>query len=181
MRWSPRDRGQEGVSAALSFSARPAETAGPGDVTDTLACRAVSADELAASLPSWLLTGAIPDPPQPLADLAGILNALGAARRDSSGETEPPGGEMRSILRSLSADEADWTVVTASIASSLGLPAVILSIANRPLAVVDTGIPFFTALDEIPELQEARAMLAIVSPGGHAPGATFRPGPAPGQ
>ena len=160
------DRGQEGISAAFSFSAQLVETGGPEDIAGSLACRAVAPDALAASLSSSLLTGTVPDPPQPLAELAGILNALGAARRDVSGREQTHGEGMRALLRGLSADEADWTVVTASIASSLDLPAAILSIADRPLALVDTRIPFFAALSTIPELQRWREKLALVSPAG---------------
>ena len=165
------NRGQEGISASLVFAAQRAETAGPEDTAAALACRAISPDTLAASLSASLLTGTVPDPPQPLADLAGILDALGDARRDASaGEQTPgeqtPGGGMRASLRSLSADEADWTVVTASIAASLGLPAAILTIADRPLALIDSGVPFFTALSAVPELQVYREKLAALSPAG---------------
>ncbi len=160
------DRGQEGVTMALAFSAQLARTAEPDDVADALACRAVSPDTLAASLSSSLLSGAVPDPPQPLADLAGILDALGEARRDASGGQRPRGEGMRAMLRGVSPDEADWTVVMASIASSLGLPAGVLSLADRPLAIVDTRIPFFTALSAVPELQRFRENFAVISPAG---------------
>jgi hypothetical protein len=160
------DRGREGVSAPLTFSAQVADTGGPDDLADALACRAVSPDTLAASLSTSLLTGAVPDPPQPLADLAGILDSLGAARRDASSVRQSPGAAMRAGLRGLTTDEADWTVVTASIASSLGLPSAILSVADRPFTLVDTRIPFFTALSAIPELQRFKAKLALVSPAG---------------
>ena len=159
-------RGQEGISASLAFSAAVVETGGPEGLADSLGCRAVSPDTLAANLWLSLLTGTVPDPPAPLVDLAGILNALGTARRTASGGQQAPGARMRAILRSLSADEADWSVATASIASGLGLPAAILSIADRPLALVDTGVPFFTALSAIPELQRFRKELASVSPAG---------------
>jgi hypothetical protein len=54
----------------------------------------------------------------------------------------------------------------ASIASSLGLPAAILTTAGRPLALVDTRIPFFSALSAVPELQRHRETLARLSPAG---------------
>jgi hypothetical protein len=168
------DRGQEGVTAALTFAASIAlsgepEIHGvpwPGDSGSALACRAVSPDTLAASLATSLLSGKVPDPPQPLADLAGILGALGAARGPASDGQQSPGTGMRGALRSLSPDEGDWTLVTASISSSLGLPAAILFVAGRPVALVDTRIPFFTALSAIPELQRFRGSLAGISPAG---------------
>ena len=159
------DRGQEGVTAALTFPVPIALSVVPSDGS-ALACRAVSPDTLAASLGASLLSGKIPDPPQPLADLAGILGALGAARRPASAGQQSPGTGMRAALRGLSPDEGDWTAVTASISSSLGLPAAILFVAGRPVALVDTRIPFFTALSAVPELDRFRGSLAAISPGG---------------
>jgi hypothetical protein len=72
---------------------------------------------------------------------------------------------MRNMLRTLSPDEADWTVVTASIASTLGMPAAILSLGDRPLALVDTGIPLADALDAAPSLGPWRQKLALLSSG----------------
>lgn len=160
------DRGQDSVTAALTFPAPIALSGEPGDSGSALACRAVSPDTLAASLGSSLLSGTVPDPPQPLADLAAILDALGAARRPAPAGQQSGGTGMRAALRGLSPDEGDWTVVTASISSSLGLPAAVLFVGDRPLALVDTRVPFFTALSAVPELKRFRESLARISPAG---------------
>ena len=159
------DRGQEGFTAALPFSAQLAVEPRADDSAEALACRAVPQDTLAGSLPGFLLSGAVPDPPQPLADFAGILDVLGIERQAAGGEPLPGTG-MRGMLRGVTGSEAQWTVVMASIASSLGLPAAILTTAGRPLAVVDTRIPFFSALSAVPELQRHRETLARLSPAG---------------
>jgi hypothetical protein len=163
------ESGQEGFSRALTFSAQSVEDGQPGSLADSLACRAVSSDTLAASLEESLLTGARADPPQSLAELAGILASLGAARRQAGTTTsvpETPEPGMRNLLRSLSGDEADWTVVITSIASTLGMPAAILTLGARPLALVDTGIPFSDALNVVDGLGRSRERLAALSSGG---------------
>jgi len=163
------ERGQEGITRSLSFSAQPVEDDAPRSLADTLACRSVPQDTLAGSLGESLLNGARPDPPQPLAELAGILDALGAARRQAHtalAVDEAPRPAMRNLLRGLSSDETDWIVVTASIASTLGMQSGILLAGDRALALVDTGIPFFNALAEVPSLGRFRGELAGLSPGG---------------
>jgi hypothetical protein len=134
-------------------------------------------DTLASSLGESLLTGARVDPLQPLAELAGILSSLGAGRRfagivtAAAGPDSPSPEEilrpgMRNLLRGLSRDESDWITVIASIASSLGMPAAILSVGARPLALVDTGIPFSEALGAVDGLPRFRDRLAVLSSGG---------------
>jgi hypothetical protein len=170
-------RGQEGISRSLSFSAQEVEQGPPRSLSETLACRVVPRDTLAASLGEQMLTGARPDPAQPLAELAGLLASLGAARSQahavsgvsSAGSArfdESPRPGMRNLLRGLSADESGWTIVTASIASSLGMPAAILSVGDRALALVDTGIPLSNALAAVPALERFREKLAALSSGG---------------
>jgi hypothetical protein len=171
------ETGQDGFSRALTFSAQPVQETRSQSLAESLACRAVSADTLASSLEESLLTGARANPPQPLAGLAGILSSLGAGRRlagmvtaaagpssPSQEETLRPG--MRNLLRSLSGDESAWTTVMASIASSLGMPAAILSIGARPFALVDTGLPFSEALAQVDGLSRFRDRLAVLSSGG---------------
>jgi hypothetical protein len=171
------ERGAQGISRSLSFSAQAAEGGPRRSLAEALACRAVPQDTLAANLAESLLEGARSDPSQPLAELAGILNSLGAARRqahtvpgvspaDSTRTPESTGPTMRNLLRGLSPDESDWTIVTASIASTLGMPAAILSLEDRPIALVDTGIPFANALAAVPGLERFSEKLAGLSPGG---------------
>jgi hypothetical protein len=57
-------------------------------------------------------------------------------------------------------------VVTASVASSLGVPAAIVTRGARPLVAVDTGVPFFTAIGALPGLDRFQQALASVSPAG---------------
>jgi hypothetical protein len=169
------ERGRESVSTLLSFAATPSAEGPAGSLAEALSCRAGARDTLAASLPDFLLTGARTEPPEPLAELAGVLRALGAQRsrvrdeRGNSGEREvrePIRETMRGMMRSLAADEAGWTVVGASIASSLGMSSAIVSIGDRSYAAVDTGVPFFSAFSWIPGLDPFRQTLGFLSPGG---------------
>ena len=162
------ERGQEGNSRSLAFSAQPVDGGPPRSRAELLACRSVPNDTLAASLSETLLQGARPDPPQPLAELAGILASLGAARRQArAGSADTPRGlTMRSLLRSLASDEPGWTIVTASIASTMGMPAAILCVGDRVLALVDTGIPLSNTQTVLPSLGRFREQLALLSSGG---------------
>jgi hypothetical protein len=168
-------RGQEGASSAFTFPVQVPEESAAVDAASAQACRAVPRDTLAAGLADTLLSGARPLAPQPLADLAGILDALGAARTaravPAAGADRPvpssPGSlSMRAALRGLSPDERDWAVVTASVASSLGMPAAIVSRGERFLVAVDTGVPFFTGLAALPGLDGFQSELASISPSG---------------
>ena len=169
------ERGQEGVSQSLSFSATFVPVGPPGSRAEDLACRAVRQDTLAASLPDSLVGGARPTQEQPLIDLAGVLDALGSARSTGAGESSPvvppqagesPSPSMRNLLRTLSPEESEWTVVTASIAASLGMQSAVVTVGERPFAVVDTGIPFFSALAAIADLARFKDTLAALSPAG---------------
>jgi hypothetical protein len=73
---------------------------------------------------------------------------------------------MRNLLRTLSPEESEWTVVTASIAASLGMQSAVVTVGERPFAVVDTGIPFFSALAAIADLARFKDTLAALSPAG---------------
>ncbi len=162
------DRGREGISRSLTFSAQPVEQGPHPGRAESLACRVVTNDTLAASLSETLLNGVRPDPAQPLADLAGILASLGAARRQARTESVDPGprSSMRNLLRGLASEESGWTVVTASIASTLGMPTAILCAGDRALALVDTGIPLASAQEAVPSLGRFREQLAALSAGG---------------
>jgi hypothetical protein len=171
------ERGQEGVSRSFTFSAPTVGEGSPGTLAEILACRAVPQDTLAASLPETLLSGGRPVPAQPLVELAGTLDCLGRARRaqDTVGSSRAailpatsdfPKPLMRNLLRTLATEESEWTVVTASVASSLGVQAAVLSVRDRSFALVDTGIPFFDAIAAVPGLEGFRQTLAALSPGG---------------
>ncbi len=162
------ERGQEGMTRSLSFSAPVTEEGPPRSAAQILACRAVPKDTLAAGLSDTLLPGPRPDTPQPLEELAGILGCLGAARRQAHTEQGDavPDLTMRNALRGLASDEADWTVVTASVASTLGMPAAVLCMGDRALALVDTGISLSDAQDAVPSLRRFREQLARLSPEG---------------
>jgi hypothetical protein len=73
---------------------------------------------------------------------------------------------MRNLLRTLSPGEPEWTVVMASIASSLGMPAAIVSVGDRAFALVDTGIPFSNAMAAVPRLERFHGALAALSTAG---------------
>jgi len=160
-------RGSEGASSAFSFPVQLG-AATPADMAAALACRAVPQDTLAAALGDALLSGARAATPQPLLDLAGILDALGAPRAVGSGPlpSSPLPPSVRSSLRELSPGPGDWAVVTASVASSLGLGAAIVTRADRVLVAVDTGMPFSTELQAVPELARFQPELAAISAGG---------------
>ena len=169
------ERGQEGFSQALSFSATVVPVGPPGSPAEDLACRAVPQDTLAASLPDSLAGTARPPQEEPLIELAGVLDALGAARSASAGASSPempplpgetPSPSMRNLLRTLSGEESEWTVVTASIAASLGMQSAVVTVGKRPFAVVDTGIPFFDAMASIAGLARFKVALAALSPAG---------------
>ncbi|HTZ52423.1 MAG TPA: hypothetical protein VMF68_12225 [Spirochaetia bacterium] len=160
-------RGSEGASSAFTFPVQ-LDVAAPRDLAAELACRAIPQDTLAAGLGDSLVSGTRATSPQPLVELAGVLDALGAARAVGTGAlpSSPLPSSTRSALRGLSPDSADWAVAMASVASSLGLGAAIVTRADRVLAAVDTGIPFFTALEAVPGLARFQAELAAISPGG---------------
>jgi hypothetical protein len=169
------ERGQEGRTRWLSFPAKAVQEESRVGLAETLACAAAPQDALAAHLAETLLSGARSNPPHPLAELAGILDSLGAARAGAlkfAGTTQAlpasafAGPSMRNLLRTLSPEESEWTVVTASIASSLGIPAAIVAVGERPFAIVDTGIPFLDAFAAVANLERYRQTLAVLSPAG---------------
>jgi len=161
-------RGQEGASSGFTFPVPLPRDGWQPDLARALACRAVGQDTLAAGLADAMLGGVRPTAPAPLADLAAILDSLGASRRiaDRPEVSSPEPLPMRSSLRGLSGEEGEWAVVTASVASSLGVPASIVTRGARPLVAVDTGVPFFTAIGAVPGLDRFQAALASVSPAG---------------
>jgi hypothetical protein len=73
---------------------------------------------------------------------------------------------MRNLLRALSPAESEWTVVIASIASSLGMPAAIVSIGDRAFTLVDTEIPLSDAMTSVPALERYHKVLTALSRAG---------------
>jgi hypothetical protein len=179
------DRGQEGYSRSLSFTARTGEEGPPRNAAQLLACRAVTQDTLAASLEDSLLAGARPEPGQAgavlpgqtgldagqrLIELAGVLSALGSARRQQ-GDAAPENSEgtprtMRGMLRRLVPDEPGWAIVTASIASAFGMRSAVLSAGDRSFALVDTGMPLDAALEGLRRFDHFKQKIADLSEGG---------------
>jgi hypothetical protein len=162
------EHGQEGVSRALTFLAQTTEDGPRQRTAEILACHVVPNDPLAASLSEALLQGARPEPPQPLVELAGILASLGAARSQAGAASVQSAAAptMRNQLRGLASDEADWTVVIASIASTLGIPTSIISFRDRALTLVDTAIPISDAVHAVPSLAHFNELLSFLSLGG---------------
>jgi hypothetical protein len=70
---------------------------------------------------------------------------------------------MRNLLRALSPAESEWILVMASIASSLGMPAAIVSVEDRAFMLADTGIPFSNAMAAVPGLERFHQALAALS------------------
>jgi hypothetical protein len=169
------EQGAHGFSSAATFPAAAARAGAPGPA-QALACRAAAQDTLASTLSESLRSGRRPPSPSALAELAGVLDSLEAARTlaasgDPAGPdaSRPgPGGpaSLRAALRGASPDEADWIVVTVSVASSMGFPSAVLSQGGRPYALVDTGVPFLGAFDAVPALEPFRRQLAAISPAG---------------
>ncbi|HET6451468.1 MAG TPA: hypothetical protein VFI08_09155, partial [Spirochaetia bacterium] len=158
------EQGGQGFAAAYPFEAvlRDAPVRSPAQA---LACRTPAEDTLLAGLPDSLLEGRRPASPFAAGDFAGLLDALESARALSkdSGPSLPAAAGMRAALRSLGQDEAEWTVLTASLASALGLRASILWRSGRPLALVDTGTGLDAALEALPALDRFRNELAGIS------------------
>ncbi len=180
-------RGGQGAASAFTLGAKFMRA--PADrPAGMLACRAPAQDTLAASLPDILLTGASRAAAAPLADLAGVLDSLGKARAlarlgpESAAQPGPAAqlgpdaapadadapapSTMRASLRGLSLDEAEWSVVTASLASAIGIPSAILWRGGRPLVLIDTSVPQSAAFDAVPALRAYQGPLAEVSRGG---------------
>ncbi|MGD0728035.1 MAG: hypothetical protein ABSB63_21060, partial [Spirochaetia bacterium] len=110
----------------------------------------------------------------PAASLAGILDALGALRRqaarsravsDQAARPDPTHveGGVRPALRAFSPDENDWTLLTLSVIAGLGLPAGLMSWPDRVLALVDTGIPLSDAVSSVPGIARYSAVLRALS------------------
>ena len=161
------ERGEQGFSSAVSAEAAVASAPARGPA-QALACRAVGSDTLSAGLPDSILSGPRPADGSPVADLAGVLDSLEHVRALALAAGQAPEGppRMRAALRALGPDESDWSVVTVSLASSLGLQASLLWRAGRPLALVDTGTPLPQALTALPALARFQEELQAVSTGG---------------
>ncbi|HYW84857.1 MAG TPA: hypothetical protein VFB30_16455, partial [Spirochaetia bacterium] len=171
-----------GFSAADSLTVPVMDVAAAEPLANSLACRAVTGDQLVAGLTDDLLdTRGQSGPPGPLtslASLAGILDTLGGLRRisahaqpgpdqgagqDSAGAALGRNAGVRPVLRSLSPDEKDWTLLTLSIITGLGLPVGLMSWPDDAFALVDTGIPLPSALSSIPGLARYSAVLSALS------------------
>ncbi len=144
-------RGREGTAAAFSFEAGLVDGGPRPGPAEALACRAVTADPLLAAL-----VGGTPS--DPLVALAGLLDSLGAVRTNAANAAAAavpgsPAPSLRSILRSLPADEPDWSLLSASLTRTLGLKAGLLAVGNRVFAVVGTGIPLARAMASMPGLE----------------------------
>jgi hypothetical protein len=63
----------------------------------------------------------------------------------------------------LSPDENDWTLLTLSLISGLGLPAGLLSWPDGAFALVDTGILLPSAVSSVPGLARYSAVLNVLS------------------
>ena len=153
-------RGQEEVTAPATLGIDVEEPGPSADDSDTLLCRARPGDPLIAGLGDDLLAGGH----DALPALAGILDGLGALR--SPAQAADPCPSLRGTLRSLFPDEKQWTLLTISIAASLGLPAGLIQWPDRVMALVDTGIPLSRAFESLPALQSFSAALGALSRGG---------------
>jgi hypothetical protein len=151
-------RGIEEVSVPAAFSLSVGET-GPF-AADPLLCRALPGDPLIAGLKDDLLSGRHDG----LTALAGILDGMGAYRDRAAGADPEP--SLRATLRSLSADEKEWTLLTISAAAAVGLPAGLIRWPDRAVALVDTGIPLSQAFEALPALERWAAPLGALSRGG---------------
>jgi len=170
------ERGEEGFSVPASITVRVADIASGEPLANSLACRAETADQLVAGLSDDLLDAAGPETAasDPAASLAGILDALGALRRqaarsravsDQAARPDPTHveGGVRPALRAFSPDENDWTLLTLSVIAGLGLPAGLMSWPDRVLALVDTGIPLSDAVSSVPGIARYSAVLRALS------------------
>ena len=176
------EKSGEGFSTADSLTVPVMDVTAAEPIANSLACRAVTGDQLVAGLSDDLLDAggpsSAPDPLTSLASLAGILDSLGGLRRisaqgqpgrDLGARPDGVGGEpgradgVRPVLRSLSPDENDWTLLTLSVITGLGLPAGLVSRPDGVFALVDTGIPLPGALSSVPGLARYSAVLSGLS------------------
>jgi hypothetical protein len=155
-------RGLEESTMAATLVVAIGEPGSPPDAADPLICRARPGDPLIAGLVDDLTAGGR----DALPALAGILDGLGALRAPPGQGAVDPDLSLRGTLRSLSPDERQWTLLTVSIAASLGLPAGLIQWPDRAMAMVDTGIPLSQAFASLPELQRFSAALGAMSRGG---------------
>jgi hypothetical protein len=127
-----------------------------------VARRALANDALLGALADTLLDPANSPDKDPFTALAGILDSLGSVRCQTpvlAGATSAAQRtrvdatpRVRAALRSLSPDEADWTMATLSIAGSLGLRPGLVSWKDRVFTLVDAGIPVADAIAAMPVL-----------------------------
>jgi hypothetical protein len=157
------ERGVEGISARTSLALRFLEPDAAGWRADSLARRVAAGDPVVASLADSLVAPAAADdaPRNVLAELAGILDALGAMRSRAARAVSASGAELgaRAALRSLSLGEEDWAGLTLSLCAALGMPVGVLAWEDRAVALLDTGVALSDALAAAPGLARYESVL----------------------